>query len=120
MKNYDITQTKLVIWDLDETFWNGILTEGDVVFKPDTIALVRELTTKGIMNSICSKNNYDDVKNKFIDSGLKDVWDLFVFVSIDWTPKGERVKNIIKSMNFRNENVLFIDDNISNINEVEF
>lgn len=120
MKNYDITKTKLVIWDLDETFWDGNLTEGEVVFKPETITLVRELTSKGIMNSICSKNNYDDVKNKFIDSGLKDVWDLFVFVSIDWTPKGERVKNIIKSMNFRNENVIFIDDNVSNINEVEF
>ena len=120
MKNYDITKTKLVIWDLDETFWNGNLSEGEIIFKPETIALVRELTTKGIMNSICSKNNYDDVKNKFIDCGLKDVWDLFVFVSIDWTPKGERVKNIIKSMNYRNENVIFIDDNISNINEVEF
>ena len=119
-KNYDITKTKLIIWDLDDTFWSGNLSEGDVVLKPEAIALVRELTTKGIMNSICSKNNFEDVKNKFIDLGLKDVWDLFVFVSIDWTPKGERIQNIIKSMNLRNENVVFIDDNVSNINEAEF
>ena len=119
-KNYDITKTKLIIWDLDDTFWSGNLSEGDVVLKPEAIALVRELTTKGIMNSICSKNNFEDVKNKFIDFGLKDVWDLFVFVSIDWTPKGERIQNIIKSMNLRNENVIFIDDNVSNINEAKF
>ena len=119
-KDYDITKTKLVIWDLDETFWSGNLTEGEVIFKPETIALVRELTTKGIMNSICSKNNFEDVKNKFLTSGLNDVWNLFVFPSIDWTPKGERVKNIIKSMNLREENVIFIDDNVSNINEAKF
>lgn len=119
-KNYDITKTKLIIWDLDDTFWSGNLSEGEVILKPETIALVRELTTKGIMNSICSKNNFEDVKNKFIDLGLKDVWDLFVFVSIDWTPKGERIQNIIKSMNLRNENVIFIDDNVSNINEAKF
>ena len=119
-KNYDITKTKLIIWDLDDTFWSGNLSEGDVVLKPEAIALVRELTTKGIMNSICSKNNFEDVKNKFIGLGLKDVWDLFVFVSIDWTPKGERIQNIIKSMNLRNENVVFIDDNVSNINEAKF
>lgn len=119
-KNYDITKTKLIIWDLDDTFWSGNLSEGDVILKPEAIALVRELTTKGIMNSICSKNNFEDVKNKFIDLGLKDVWDLFVFVSIDWTPKGERIQNIIKSMNLRNENVIFIDDNVSNINEAKF
>lgn len=119
-KNYDITKTKLIIWDLDDTFWSGNLSEGEVILKPETIALVRELTTKGIMNSICSKNNLDDVKSKFIDLGIKDVWDLFVFTSIDWTPKGERVKDIIKSMNLREENVIFIDDNDSNINEAKF
>ena len=119
-KNYDITKTKLIIWDLDDTFWSGNLSEGEVILKPEAIALVRELTTKGIMNSICSKNNLDDVKSKFIDLGIKDVWDLFVFTSIDWTPKGERVKDIIQSMNLKEENVIFIDDNDSNINEAKF
>ena len=119
-KNYDITKTKLVIWDLDDTFWDGNLSEGEIILKPETIALVRELTTKGIMNSICSKNNLDDVKSKFIDLGIKNVWDLFVFTSIDWTPKGESVKDIIQSMNLKEENVIFIDDNDSNINEAKF
>ena len=69
-KNYDITKTKLIIWDLDDTFWSGNVSESEVILKPEAIALVRELTTKSIMNSICSKNNFEDVKNKFIDLGL--------------------------------------------------
>lgn len=119
-KDYDITKTKLIIWDLDETFWYGNISEGEIILNPDTISLMRELTTKGIMNSICSKNDFEQVKSKFIELGIKDVWDLFVFPSIDWTPKGKRVENIIKSMNLRAENVIFIDDNPLNINEAKF
>lgn len=55
MKNYDITKTKLIIWDLDDTFWKGTLSEGGVEFLPEMINFIEELTLKGIMNSICSK-----------------------------------------------------------------
>ncbi len=119
-KDYDITKAKLIIWDMDETFWRGNISEGDVEFKPEVVEFIKELTLKGIMNSICSKNYYSDVKSKFLERGYKDIWELFVFPSIDWSPKGERVKNIIKSMNLRNENVIFIDDNRFNLNEVKY
>ena len=119
-KDYDITKAKLIIWDLDETLWDGVLSEGGAVFKPHILNFIEELTTKGIINSICSKNDYYNVKNKFLSSGFKRFWDLFVLPSIDWTPKGERVQNLIKDLNLRAENVIFIDDNISNINEVKF
>ena len=119
-KDYDITKTKLVIWDLDETFWDGTLSEGGIKFKEKTLLLIEELTTKGIMNSICSKNNYLDVKAQFLTNGYLKFWQLFVFPSIDWTPKGMRVKNIIQSMNLREENVIMIDDNEMNINEIKY
>ena len=119
-KDFDITKTKLVIWDLDETFWDGTLTEGGISFKPDNLRLIEELTTKGIMNSICSKNNLLDVRSQFITNGYLKFWQLFLFPSIDWTPKGNRVKNIISLMNLREENVLVIDDNESNINEIKY
>ena len=120
MKNYDITKTKLIIWDLDETFWQGTLEEGGVIFNPEIINFIEELTTKGIMNSICSKNDFERVKEEFIMSGFKHIWDLFVFPSINFSPKGERVRGIISDMNLREENVILIDDNISNLNEAKF
>ena len=119
-KDYDITKAKLVIWDLDETCWNGTLSETGVVFRPEVVDFVQELTLKGIMNSVCSKNDLDRVKETFVNNGFKNVWDLFLFPSVDWTPKGGRVKEIIRKMNLREENVIFIDDNVSNINEVKF
>ena len=120
-KDYDITKAKLIIWDLDETLWSGTLSEGGVEFKPEILSFIEELVTKGIMNSICSKNEGTDrVKEEFLNRGYQKFWDLFVFPSINWLPKGERVKSIIKGMNLRAENVIFIDDNSSNIGEVKF
>ena len=120
-KDYDITKAKLIIWDLDETLWSGTLSEGGVEFKPEVLSFIEELVTKGIMNSICSKNEGTDrVKEEFLNRGYQKFWDLFVFPSINWLPKGERVKSIIKGMNLRAENVIFIDDNSSNIGEVKF
>ena len=42
MKNYDITKTKLIIWDLDDTFWKGTLSEGGVEFLPEMISFIEE------------------------------------------------------------------------------
>ena len=51
-KDFDITKTKLVIWDLDETFWDGTLSEGSIKFNPEHLQLVEDLTLKGIMTPI--------------------------------------------------------------------
>lgn len=108
---------KLVIWDLDETFWKGILSEGEIVPIHKNIELVKQLTKRGIINSICSKNDFDQAKNKLVELG---VWEYFVFPSISWNPKGECVKNIVKNCQLRNPNIIFVDDNNQNLQEVLF
>ena len=108
---------KLVIWDLDETFWKGTISDGDVEPIPENIELVKTLTDRGIVNSICSKNDHEVAKNELIKEGI---WDHFVFPSIDWTAKGLRVKQIIEDMNLRPVNVIFVDDNINNLKEAAF
>lgn len=116
-----IQKIKLIIWDLDETFWKGTLSDynghGTVCPIPEHITLVKELAKRGIVNSICSKNEYIDAQAKLSELG---VWDYFVFCSINWDPKGQRIKKLINAMALREENVLFIDDNISNLKEAEF
>ena len=54
----DLKTIKLVIWDLDETFWKGTLSEGSVVVPDENAQLVKDLTDCGIINSISSKNGY--------------------------------------------------------------
>ena len=75
-------QIKLVIWDLDDTFWSGTLSEGKITPIEANIELINLLTQRGIMNSICSKNDFTPVKTKLSELG---VWDLFVFPLIDWS-----------------------------------
>ena len=105
---------KLVIWDLDETFWSGTLSEGDVVVPDGNVRLLRDLTDCGIINSICSKNEFEPTKKRLQELG---VWDLFVFPSINWESKGPQLKEKLDKMALRPVNVLFLDDNLSNLGE---
>jgi len=108
---------KIVIWDLDDTFWSGTLSEGKVDQIDDNIKLVKHLTDIGIMNSISSKNDFQVAKNKLQEMG---VWDYFIFPHINWEPKGQQVKQLLKDCSLRVENALFVDDNEMNLQEVEF
>lgn len=107
---------KLVIWDLDDTFWTGTLSEGEIVPNAEHIRLVKELSYRGIVNSICSKNDMEPAIAKLEELGVSDY---FVFPSINWDPKGQRISTLVKDMKLRAENVLFIDDNIINIHEAQ-
>ena len=112
----DISKIKLIIWDLDDTFWNGTLTEGGIAANEDYIKLVKDLTDRGIINSICSKNDKEPVMAELSRLGVAD---FFVFCSVDWTPKGPRISAMLKDMGLRAVNVLFLDDNIVNLNEAK-
>ena len=110
-------KVKIVIWDMDETFWKGTLSEGGVEKIEKNVDIVRKLVDRGIMCSVCSKNNFDDVKAVLTEWGI---WDLFIFPQITWNPKGEQVKALLEKCSLRATNALFIDDNVSNLREVEF
>ena len=105
-------EIRLVIWDLDETFWLGTLAEGGVETYLDAHHdIVVELARRGILSSICSKNDCQTAKAILVEKGL---WDYFVFPSLDWTAKGRRIARIVDAMQLRPSSVLFIDDNPGN------
>ena len=111
---YQFDKIKLVIWDLDETFWQGTFSEGHVEIPEQNRRLIALLTDIGIVNSICSKNDEKQVMDYLKDQGLAEY---FVFPSINWQPKGARIKQLISDMQLRPANVLFLDDNPSNLGE---
>ncbi|HEY1451314.1 MAG TPA: HAD-IIIC family phosphatase, partial [Solirubrobacteraceae bacterium] len=108
---------KLVIWDLDDTLWRGTLSEQEVELDEGRAEVVRSLNRRGIVNSICSKNDPDVARERLQREGL---WEQFVFPSIDWSPKGQRVSQLIEDMQLRAANVLFVDDNVGNLQEARF
>lgn len=103
---------RLVIWDLDETFWDGTLTEGGIRYRDDHHALVIELARRGIMSAICSKNDADKIEALLRDRGL---WEYFIFPSVDWAPKGPRIAAMLAQIGLRAPSVLFLDDNPMNL-----
>jgi FkbH-like protein len=111
-------QVKLVIWDLDETFWKGTLSEGGAELVDENAAIVRELNRRGIVNAICSKNDFATVEQFLVAADR--LWDEFVFPRIGWIPKGQTIAQLIEDMQLRAPNVLFIDDNVGNLREAEY
>ena len=89
---------RLVIWDLDETFWKGTLSEGPIALVPETSGIVRELARRGIVSSICSKNDFEQVRSTL---QAEDLWDYFIFPSINLEAKGPRINSLIDAVQLR-------------------
>ncbi len=79
---------RLIIWDLDDTFWRGTLTEGGIAYQRHIHDIVIALARRGIISTICSKNDLAPVRDILQAQGL---WDYFVMPSINWEPKGQRI-----------------------------
>ena len=105
---------RLVIWDLDDTFWRGTLSEGPVTPVAANLALVRTLNQRGIISAICSKNHFEPVQTLLSNLGI---WDEFVFPEIAFAPKGPMIQRLVENTQLRPETILFIDDNVTNLNE---
>jgi FkbH-like protein len=108
---------RLLIWDLDDTFWQGTLSEGPISPITTNMHIVKTLNDRGIINAICSKNDFTDVVTKLRDLGMENE---FVFPQIDWAPKGPMIKRIVTTTQLRPETIMFVDDNPLNLNEAKF
>jgi FkbH-like protein len=107
---------KLVIWDLDDTLWRGTLADGETVTLIEhRAAFIRELNARGVINAVCSKNDFAQGKAQLV---AFDLWDEIVFPHIAFVPKGAAIRTMIADMQLRGANVLFVDDNPLNLAEV--
>ena len=50
---------KCLIWDLDNTLWDGVCLEGDVRLRPEAANAITELDRRGILFSIASRGEAD-------------------------------------------------------------
>lgn len=102
-------KVKCVIWDMDNTLWDGVLIEQkEVTPKSELVALIKKLDAMGIVNSIASKNNNEQVMEVL---SAHRIADYFVFPKINWEPKSANIAKTIKDMNINPNTVVFVDDN---------
>ena len=97
---------KLVVCDLDNTIWDGVIGEGPVTHYLDRQQILKDLRFRGILLSINSKN--DPEKVNFTGAILQP--DDFVATRINWQPKVSNMFSIIEELNLKVKDFIFIDD----------
>jgi FkbH-like protein len=108
---------KLVIWDLDRTFWHGTLGEGSLSYEEQNHTLVTALSYLGIMNSLCSHNDFGAAVSVLRQH---QILDFFIFPQIFYEPKGLLVRRIIEKCQIRPINILYLDDEPRHREEVTY
>lgn len=101
---------KVVVWDLDNTIWNGVLVESGpegVALKPGVADVIVELDRRGIMNSVASKNDETHALAQLRAFGLADY---LVFPKIGWGLKSDAIAQLLDDFNVGADTLAFIDD----------
>lgn len=109
---------KCLVWDLDDTLWNGTLLEGDHVFIADEVRhTVEVLDSRGILQSIASKNDHDLAWSRLSELGVAEY---FILPQIGWSPKSDAISYIAAQLNFSEDRIAFVDDQPAERAEVAF
>ena len=117
-KQKDKKVIKCVVWDLDNTLWHGILLEDEKVsLRENIVNLIHTLDSRGIIQSIASKNESAIAVAKLEESGLKEY---FLYPQINWNSKASSIKEIATSLNIGLDAIAFVDDQLFELEEVKF
>lgn len=117
-KKKDKQTIKCVVWDLDNTVWDGILLEDpEVVLRPHVVEILKTLDERGILHSVASRNDHDLAMAKLREFGIADY---FLYPQINWSPKSGSVAQIAKDINIGLDAIAFVDDQPFEREEVAF
>lgn len=114
---------KALIFDCDNTLWKGVLGEDGfdkIKMYTEVQYLALELSKKGVIIGLCSKNNPNDV-----DEVLRDHKDMIlrekdiVIKKVNWNDKVTNLEAIAKELNIGLDSLVFIDDSDFEINLIK-
>lgn len=116
---------KCVVLDLDNTLWGGVIGDDGIDgillgsdFGPSGEAFCRfqeylkELSRRGILLTICSKNDEETAKEPFLcHPGMRlKIEDIAVFKA-NWNNKADNIRDIASTLNLGLDSFVFLDDN---------
>ncbi len=111
---------KCVVWDLDNTLWDGTLIEtenpGQLRVKPGVVETIRALDERGIIQSIASKNDFASAWAVVEGLGLEEY---FLYPQIHWNAKSGSLEQIARSLNVGVDSFALVDDSAFERNQVQ-
>ncbi len=114
---------KSLIFDCDNTLWKGILGEDGfekIKMYKEIQYLAIQLSKKGVIIGLCSKNNpqdVDEVLEKHPKMILRD--ENIVIKKVNWEDKATNLKSIAKELNIGLDSIVFIDDSDFEVNLIK-
>jgi len=114
---------KVLVTDLDNTLWSGVIGEDGMTgiklgpeypgaaYQQVQRAML-DLSRRGILLAICSKNNPDDAMEALKSHpGMLLKPNDFAASRINWTDKAQNLREIASELNLGIDSLAFIDDN---------
>ncbi len=115
---------KCIVLDLDNTLWGGVIgdegAQGININQSDPIGeayldfqkYLLQLKDRGIVLTICSKNDEDNAKSAFIENEnmILKLDDIAVFKA-NWDDKASNIQLIADELNIGVNSLVFVDDN---------
>jgi len=114
---------KALVCDLDNTLWGGVIGEDGMTgiklsaeypgaaFQ-ELQRAVLDLTSRGIILAVCSKNNHEDAMEAISKHpGMVLKPEHFAALRINWVDKASNLRDIAKELNIGVDALAFIDDN---------
>ncbi len=99
---------KCIVWDLDNTLWDGVLLEdGEVTLRPWVAEHIRRLDQHGVLHSVASKNDHQAAMAKLTEFGLAE---MFLYPQINWNSKSSSIQLISTALNLGHDAFAFVDD----------
>lgn len=98
---------KCLVWDLDNTLWDGVCLEGQVRLRPEAAKALVVLDRRGILNSIASRGDADVAMPQVEAFGLARY---FLVPKVNWLPKATNIIAIGRELGVGLDDVAFVDD----------
>ncbi|MFJ1897587.1 HAD-IIIC family phosphatase [Streptomyces sp. NPDC088115] len=99
---------KCLVWDLDDTLWDGVVLEGDDPEPfPAALETLAELDRRGILHAAAGRGERSVTGRHLTERGLAE-W--FCAVRVGWGAKSASVRRIAKALNIGLDTIAFVDN----------
>lgn len=109
---------KVLVWDCDDTLWEGTVVEGEVELPDGRYELCEELFNRGVVQSTASHNLIKDVEQHLHKFELSN---FFLIPQAEFgKPKAEMIEAVREQLGLsKQSDIVFVDDSVHNREEVK-